>query len=444
MNDPSGTLYEVTFERLVYGGEALGRLPDGRAVFVPFVLPGERARVRLVEEKKRFARGEVAELLQASSERIRPRCRHFTTCGGCHYQHMSYEKQLEVKTALLIDQLERIGRIQSPLVSPAEACGPAWYYRNTVQFHPTEDGRLGYVQASGEGVLAIEECHLPVEGLNELWPRLELNALQNQEEKPFQGPEIERLQGEETDQVDEALERVHLREGGAGELLVTLEGQAAQAPDFAVDFDLSAVYLGPERSVLLAGDDHVVMEVAGRLFRVSAGSFFQVNTGGAEWLVRHLLEALPLGPESTLQESTVLDVYCGVGLFSAFLAERAGQVVGVEAAPYACYDFEANLDEFDNVTLYEGEAGEVLPLLDLQPDVVVLDPPRAGVEAAALEAVIRMQPRVIAYVSCDPATLGRDARRLAEGGYRLEQVTPVDLFPQTYHIESMSLWKREE
>ncbi len=344
---------------------------------------------------------------------------------------MAYEKQLELKTALLIDQLERIGGIQAPPVRPAQACGPAWNYRNTVQFHPSEEGRLGYVRADGEGVLAIEECHLPVEGLNELWPRLEFEPPQEQEQ--------EALAEQEPAQAEESSERISLREGSGGELLVTLEGEAAQAPDFAVDFDLSAVYLGPERSVLLAGDDHVVMEVAGRAFRVSAGSFFQVNTGGAEWLVRHLLETLPLGPESI-----VLDVYCGVGLFSAFLAERAGQAVGVEAAPYACYDFEANLDEFDNVTLYEGEAGEVLPLLDLQPDVVVLDPPRAGVEIAALEAVVRMQPGVIAYVSCDPATLGRDAKRLAAGGYRLEQATPVDLFPQTFHIESVSLWRAGE
>ena len=139
----------------------------------------------------------------------------------------------------------------------------------------------------------------------------------------------------------------------------------------------------------------------------------------------------------------MLDLYCGVGLFSAFLAPRAREVIGVEAAPSACEDFAVNLDEFDNVSLYQGEAGLVLPALKLRPDAAVVDPPRAGLEQPALDALLRLRPRLLAYVSCDPATLARDASRLLEGGYRLAQVTPFDLFPQTYHIESIALFKME-
>jgi 23S rRNA (uracil1939-C5)-methyltransferase len=412
--DPAENTYLVTFETLTYGGEALGRLPDGRAVFVPFVLPGERARVRLTEEKRRFARGTVVELLEAAPQRIAPRCRHFTACGGCHYQHLPYAAQAAAKREILKDQLERIGRLADPDVRPTVTAPHAWYYRNTVQFHQDPQGRLGYINAAGDAVMPIEECHLPEPALNTLWPQFDLEFL----------PELDRL---------------GLRLGSDGTVLATFESLDPAAPDFQVDFDLSAVHLGPDGSILMAGDDHVVLEVLDRPFRVSAGAFFQVNALMAEKMVRQLLEeinaVLSLGPETT-----VLDVYCGVGLFSAFLAERAGQVVGVEASPYATYDFEVNLDEFDNVSLYEGEAGEVLPQLPLKPDVVVLDPPRAGVELPALEAVLAMSPKVIAYVSCDPATLARDARRLTEGGYRLAHATPFDLFPQTYHIESLSLW----
>jgi 23S rRNA (uracil1939-C5)-methyltransferase len=404
--------YDVTFETSVYGGESLGRLPDGRAVFVPFVLPGEQARIRLVEEKPRHARGEVVELLVVSPERIAPRCKHFTRCGGCHYQHVPYALETTIKTAILRDQLERIGHLANPEIRPMVVSPNVWNYRNTVQFHLDPEGKLGFVAQRAAEVLPIEECHLPEESLNKLWPQFDL--------EPVPG-----------------LERIGLRLGVDEDILVTLESQLPDVPDFSVNFDLSAVYLGPEQSVLLSGSDHTLMEVLGREFRVSAGSFFQVNTPVAEKMVAFVLENALLTPQSV-----VLDVYCGVGLFSAFLAERAGQVVGVEFSPYACYDFEINLDEFDNVALYEGEARGILPHLVIQPDLVLVDPPRAGIERQVLEAILHLSPQQLIYVSCDPATLARDARRLVEGGYRLKHITPFDLFPHTFHIESISLWEK--
>lgn len=405
--------FEVTFETLVYGGEALGRLPDGRAVFVPFVLPGEKARLRVTESKKRFARGELVELLQGSPQRISPRCKHFAHCGGCHYQHMPYEDQLAAKSGILSDQLTRIGHLNNPVVRKTVPSPHPWYYRNNVQFHQDTEGRLGFVNARSSGILAIEECHLPEPALNALWPQFDLDPI----------PELLRL---------------GMRQGLDEEILITFESLDPGAPDFSVDFDLSAVHLGPEGSILLSGSDHVLYEVLGRQFHVSAGSFFQVNTLMAEALVEFVLDQLPLTPTTT-----VLDVYCGAGLFSAFLAERVGQVLAVEASPYAVYDFEINLDEFQNVTLYEGEAGVVLPLLkEVRVDLAVLDPPRSGVEIPALDALVEMMPERIAYISCDPATLARDAQRLSNRGYQLNHVTPFDLFPQTFHLESVSLWEK--
>jgi 23S rRNA (uracil1939-C5)-methyltransferase len=172
----------------------------------------------------------------------------------------------------------------------------------------------------------------------------------------------------------------------------------------------------------------------GREFRVSAGSFFQVNTVMADKMVQHLLDKLPLPAR------TVLDVYCGAGLFSAFLAPRCERLIGIESSPSACEDFAANLDEFDHVELYEGMAEDVIPLLEMEQPIVLVDPPRAGVEVRALDGIQQLAPQTIAYVSCDPSTLARDTARLIAGGYRLVEVTPFDLFPQTYHIESISIF----
>ncbi|MGD8456820.1 MAG: methyltransferase, partial [Anaerolineales bacterium] len=161
----------------------------------------------------------------------------------------------------------------------------------------------------------------------------------------------------------------------------------------------------------------------------------QVNTPVAAKMVEHLLEQLPLTPSTTL-----LDVYCGVGLFSAFTAPRVGRLIGIESNPNAVDDFAVNLDAFDHVEIYQAPAEEVLPTLEVEADVILVDPPRAGLSREVLDAILKLHPAVLAYVSCDPATLARDAKRLTAGGYTLEHITPFDLFPQTYHIESVSFW----
>jgi 23S rRNA (uracil1939-C5)-methyltransferase len=189
--------------------------------------------------------------------------------------------------------------------------------------------------------------------------------------------------------------------------------------------------------VVMAGDGEIILSVNSREFHVSAASFFQVNTRMAGEMVQHLLDQLPASPQTTL-----LDVYCGVGLFSTFFAGRVGRLIGIEASPSACEDFAANLDEFDNVELYEAPAELVLPSLDVHPEIVIVDPPRAGLDIRALEALLAQNPARLAYVSCDPSTLARDAARLISGGYRLVQVTPFDLFPQTYSIESISVFEK--
>jgi 23S rRNA (uracil1939-C5)-methyltransferase len=414
---PAGSLNDfmeqvVDLLTLTYGGDAMGRLGDGRAVFVPFGLTGEKVRVRLTEEKRGFARAELVEVLEPSPHRIAPRCIHFGLCGGCHFQNLPYEEQRKAKREILRDQLTRIGRIENPPVKEMVASSSQWNYRNHVQFHLTEEGKLGYMTAGIPRVFAISECHLPEGSINSFWPQLEFE------------PGMD-------------LERVSLRSGADEELMLVLESDSPETPELEIEAGISATHVFEDNTVVIAGNDHVVIPMLGRDFKVSAASFFQVNTTMAGKMVEHILANLPINSSFTL-----LDVYCGVGLFSAFLAPRYERVIGIETSPSACEDFAYNLDEFENVELYEGLAEDVIPYLEVKPDVVLLDPPRAGLEKQVVDGLLKLSPQVIAYVSCDPSTMARDAARLISGGYRLKQVTPFDLFPQTYHIESISIFER--
>lgn len=406
MND----VYTLELQTATYGGDTLGRLPDGRAIFVPFALPGEQVRVAVTEEKRGFARARLLEVLRPAPQRIAPRCPHFGSCGGCQYQHLPYLAQCELKTALVQDQLQRIGKLNQPPVRPMLPAASPWNYRNSIQFHLNEQGQLGYQQPGSQKTLSIGECHLPQAAINELWPRLEF--------EPGSG-----------------IERVTLRQGKEEDLLLLLEGSEPNPPAFELDLPLSAIYSAPTGEIVLSGENGLLLSVHERDFLVSATSFFQVHTAQAAQMVTWLLENLPLTPQTTL-----LEVYCGVGLFSAFLAPHVARLIGVELAPSACEDFAANLDEFEHVELYVGAAEEVLPALNLRPDLVLIDPPRAGLERLALDALLHMAAPHLAYISCDLATLARDAARLTAGGYRLQVAQPIDMFPQTAHIETICLF----
>ncbi len=418
---------DIILDKHVYGGECLGRLSDGRAVFVPYGLPGETVHVRLTEDKPRYARAELVKVLTPSPNRTQPRCPHFFSpssaspingdetvgiCGGCHYQHIPYKHQLTLKSEILRDQLERIGKLSAPNIRPIIPSPQPWNYRNHIQFHIAPQGKLGFQAPQGQGVTPIQECHLPDRAINELWPQLD----------------IEQIPG---------LDRVAVRVGTDDDQMLIFESSEPEPISLNLDVSLSVVHQGPGGILVMAGDDHIIVEIHQRLLRVSAGSFFQVNTPMAEKMVTHLLDHLPLTDETTL-----IDAYCGAGLFSAFLAPRVGRLIGIEAAPSACEDFEINLDEFEHVELYEAPVEGVLPALKQNPDVILVDPPRSGLARPALDGILSLAPKTLVYISCDPATLARDAKRLVNGGYHLEQITPFDLFPQTYHIESISIWQK--
>jgi 23S rRNA (uracil1939-C5)-methyltransferase len=326
---------------------------------------------------------------------------------------MPYEEQLRIKENILVDQLRRVGKIENPPVKAIHASPSPWNYRNHIQFHVSQDGQPGFLKHRSNEIVPIQECHLPEESLNKIWPQFNLEYIPG-------------------------LDRVGLRSGEEGQdTLILLESQGDEPFDFSVDLPISAVLQGPGGEIILSGDDFTIIPVLEFPFVVSAGSFFQTNTAGAESLVTHLLDILPL------DENTVcLDVYCGVGLFSAFLAPLVKKVVGIESSPSACDDFLYNLAGFENVEMYDLPAEDVLPGLDLSPDIIILDPPRAGLSRPVLDSVALLEPELIVYISCDPATLARDIQRFEKKGFLLEESTPFDMFPQTYHIESLNLLRR--
>lgn len=404
---------ELELSGFAYGGEAFGRDDDGRMVFVAFGLPGERVRVELTESHKRWARGRLLEVLEPSSDRIEARCPHFGHCGGCHYQHMPYERQLEAKRTILAEQLERIGGFSSPPVEPTVPSPSPWNYRNRLRFHRAAGGQLSFISWHDKEPFPVEVCYLPEPEVDALWPVVDLSA-------------------------DSPIGDVEVRADSSGGAMLVLHSDREPEIELNLDLPASVVWLTPEGAKVLAGDPHLTMRVLEREFRLSPGSFFQVNSGLTETLVELVLQALETKPGDV-----VYDLFAGVGLFSAFVAEAGAQIVAVEESPWACADFEFNLAEFDRVALYEASVEAALPAISELPRSVVLDPPRAGLSTASTEELLRRAPERIVYVSCDPATMARDGKRLSSGGYRLARATPVDLFPQTYHIESLTLWLRE-
>jgi len=396
---------------MAHGGEALGR-HEGKVIFVPYALPGEEVVVEVVQDKGRYARARLLEVVRSSPDRVEPRCPHFGTCGGCQWQHVAYEAQLRFKEQILHDQLERIGGISKPPLKPSLGARDAWFYRNHVQFHLNEEGHLGFLTLRGWEVVAIEVCYIMHPLIEEVFRALDLAFPQ--------------------------LKRVSIKVGTrTGQKLLILEMEEDVIPALEVDEPLSCVeFLSDGTLLTLVGDSHIVEEVGGRCFRISAASFFQVNTAQLEQLIEVVRGYL--APEG---HEVLLDAYCGVGTFGLSLAREVGQVIGVEESDSALADARFNAQDAEKVEFMGGRVEDIL--LDLvRADVVILDPPRQGCGREVITHLVRLAPAKIIYVSCDPATLARDIKRLREGGYHLVEAQPVDMFPQTYHVEAVALLER--
>lgn len=404
----SDDLLSVKIDSLVYGGYGLGRLPDGKAVFVPFVLPGEQVLIHVVKEKRGHAVAELISIEESHPERIKARCVHFGVCGGCHYQHIPYKNQLEFKKIIFLEQLRRLAEIEVPEKHEVNPSLSEWNYRNSLQFHLNAQGKLNFADNSHNQLFEVRDCHLPLNQISQYWPRTEFES-------------------------GTGIQRVEYRQNAVGNLLMVLSGSQKHMPEMSSESSVSIVHLDGEDCIVLAGDDHLFMKVKDRDFKVSAGSFFQTNFSGAQLLVENVTSIV-----NDHNPIAVLDVYCGVGLFSSFLAEMVENISGIESSRFACEDYIENLDQFDHISLFQGKAEHIMPNLEQRFDCILIDPPRAGLDREVIRAILEQSPELLVYVSCNPATLARDARYLVQSGYRLESSIIVDMFPQTYHIESIN------
>jgi 23S rRNA (uracil1939-C5)-methyltransferase len=391
--------FEIDVQKLVYGGEGLGRL-EGRAVLAPFVLPGERVRVRSVAEKPGLVRAALLEVLAAAPERVAPPCPYFMRCGGCHYQHAPYETQLALKRGILEDQLRRIGKI-APSAEIGVVAGEPWGYRNRVQLH-IAGGALGYREAQSRKLCPIEQCPIASPAINGAIGTLREMLRDSRWPRFVRG--IELFTNETEIQLN------------------VLETEHPVARRF---FDWCAERIP---SLVSGALDY---PAAGHTWRVSHGSFFQVN----RFLIDKLVETALDGAEG----QTALDLYAGVGLFSLALTQRFAAVTAVESGARAAGDLRCNAERAGLALRVEQTDAEVwMEQLETAPDFVLLDPPRAGIGKRMVERLAQLRPPKLAIVSCDPATLARDLAGLTGAGYRIERLTLVDLFPQTYHLETVA------
>ena len=434
----------LNVEKLIYGGDGLARLPAdergrGKAVFVPFVLAGEKIDAALTEEKPGFARAHAATIVEPSPQRIPSDCPHFTRCGGCHYQHASYEHQLEIKKEILRENLLRIAKLELQCEIQAHP-SPPWNYRNRsrlqVQIRP--EFAAGYFKFASHELLPVEECPIssPLinRGIAALWHA-------GRAGKAVEGVhEVEFFSNSDDSRL--LLEFLCAPEARRAAVRAWAEGLCADMPEIAGVVAFREPQKGVQQPLVAVGASELTYRTRNAAFRVSAGAFFQTN----RFLADELIDIVTAGHSGEL----ALDLYAGAGLFSTALACDFHHIVSVESSQTAVRDLQYNLpvngkavhaaaEQYLNEFEKNGRAGNgaALPQLLPKPDLVVVDPPRSGLgdRVARLLASVDA-PRVI-YVSCDPATLARDLVPLQAAGYRVEEAHLVDLFPQTYHLESV-------
>jgi len=450
--------YEADIIGLGHGGEGVGRV-NGFTLFVPGALPGERAMVKVLKVKKQYGYGKLLRVLESSADRVSALCPIYAQCGGGQLQHMSYEGQLRWKRQYVVDSLERIGKLKvasdegasandgesSVVVYPTLGMSDPWRYRNKAQvpIGEVEGGLVGGFYAQGSHrIVDMEQCLIQHERtddvvmkVKEIGRRLGITAYQEESHRGL---------------LRHVVVKIGFRTGEMMIVLITNGEKIPRVEEWITDIraalpDVVSIVqnVNKERTNVIFGDvtrvlwgrEHITDYIGDVQFAISARSFYQVNPVQTEALYRKALEYAGL-----TGDEIVIDAYCGIGTISLFLARHARKVYGVEIVPEAISDAKRNaeLNGIANVDFGVGRAEVVIPAWQragMQADVVVVDPPRKGCDAALLASILTMRPRRIVYVSCDAATLARDLRLLEDGGYRTVHVQPVDMFPHTVHVE---------
>jgi 23S rRNA (uracil1939-C5)-methyltransferase len=413
----------VTIEKAIYGGAFLTRI-EGKATFVPFVLPGEQARIRIVEDKRGFAIAEAEQIVTIAPERIAPKCSHFGICGGCHYQHANYQTQLSFKQAILRETLQR-GGVQPPDEIAAISANP-WAYRNRLRLAFDQHGNPGYRGLRSHSVIAIRECPIAApllieaarvfaEVIRQSTPALrptELSLFCNADETALLASVF--TASHRNVRLDDLAKAVHERIPALQGAELVAESSASERPTPVAQW----------------GAASLEYRAAAFSYRVDHGAFFQVN----RWLVDALVEQVTAGQSGSL----AWDLFAGVGLFARQLTTAFAQVVAVESSPSAVRALQENL-KGTSATAVQTATLDFLrrPRKGDCPDLIVADPPRAGLGPEITALIAQIAAPALVYVSCDPATLARDLSALIATGYRIESITLADLFPQTFHLETV-------
>jgi len=460
-----GAELELNVESLAFGAKGVSRL-NGYVVFVEEALPGQRVLAQIIKKKKGYAEARPLAIIRQSPNFIEPRCRHFEDCGGCLLQNLDYQIQLNSKQQQVKELLEHLGGLPVPPVLPVIGSPEIFFYRNKMEFSFSRQRWLTRAEIAGNDVklsknfalglharnrydktLAIEECHLQSPQSNQILVAVRDFTSQHHllPYTTFGHTGFWRFlvirEGKKTGEVMVNIVTADTPEGreAVQQLAAKLLAKFPQITTIVHNLNRSKAQIATgEEELILRGPGYIRERIGLFTFQISANSFFQTNTAGAEKLYTVAREFAAL----TGQE-TVYDLYCGAGTISIFVAQRAKQVVGFEIVPPAIHDAGVNcrLNNVTNCVFVQGDLKDELaqtPLLTRRwgkPEVVIIDPPRAGMHPKVVQKVIELSPRRIVYVSCNPSTFSRDVKELSTRGYTLTKAQPVDMFPHTSHIE---------
>ena len=437
----------VYIEDLTHDGNGVAKI-NGYPLFIQGALPGETAEIHVMKTLKNYGFAKVVNILEKSSDRVEAPCVYFSQCGGCQLQHLSYEGQLKWKQNMVANVMKRLGKIDAPVL-PVKGMEEPWHYRNKSQipFAQDEAGQMvaGFYKTKSHSIVDMERCLIQTGEADvvmaDLKRELEILGVRPYDEKFHQG----------------MLRHVVVRKGRAtGEVMVVLVTKSKKFPQASAAIEKIRALIPNVTSIVqnvngentnvifgndtftLWGKDTIEDTIGNVRFEISARSFYQVNPVQTEVLYKQALDYAQL-----TGNERVIDAYCGIGSISLFLAQKAGHVMGVEIVEQAIEDAKRNaaLNGFTNTYFEAGPAEEVIPRWykeGKEADVLVVDPPRKGCDEALLNTIIEQKPKRVVYVSCNPATLARDLRILEDGGYKTQEVQPVDMFPHTTHCEAVA------
>lgn len=443
-------IYTINIHGLGHRGEGVGRYNDF-TIFVDQAIPGDWIETRIIKVKNSYAIGRLKRVINPSPHRVDPPCPIADQCGGCQIQQMDYQKQLEYKTQLVRDNMERIGKIEGVVIHPTIGMADPWNYRNKAQYPLGWEGgvQLGFYAKGSHRIIETDRCLIQHPVKDRITAIIKNFISQHQipvyKEENHSGllRHIVTKVGFSTNEIMVILvingKSLPHQEDLIRRLTSGVEG--IKSIYLNINRGKTNTILGGE-NILLYGKKYITDFIGNIQFRISPLSFFQVNPVQTRVLYEKALEYADLHGDEL-----VYDAYCGIGTISLFLAQRAKKVIGVEVVEQAIEDARVNarINGIENVEFYVGAAEEIIPQLYQQgkvADVVVVDPPRKGCDRTLLDTIIQMSPKRIVYVSCNPSTLARDLNYLEQGSYKTKEIQPVDMFPHTVHVECVTLMSR--